>query len=448
MNMEKEFQFVDFLKRYLFWILIIPILLISLLSGIVKLGTIYINTNELIIDINSPIKLGEYLYYYFSIVGIEVTGLLSYAIWKTSIKSNKLSEAIINKEVDRDKENIRESALIAYYDLLSNIGILKILYSTRILKTKTDEINKLNITTDWVKNIANLRDILTGKELEMIFYLYNSFLLLNELNHSTDGGNDELNILINKLSKMIFIPVLLDYLWMDFNGLTVAILNNKYFPILRKIQIASKKSFDLSEEYISDGKIRKLIIKQSNGSVKYEGEFLDEILVNGTDKWNLDNGQLLYSFTYKNGTIIRGKYNNKFKEEFGPIFNCKFNKYIQTDGYTSVFHSSNIISYRGSIISGEPDGQGVKYSTKNSLTPIFSGVWRKGRMINGEFINKSSGSRVIYFKGEYRNNNPYSGEIECSELFEFKGAYGFKGIIREGKLLTGSGYKFFKDIDD
>jgi len=238
--MEKEYRFKDFVKKYFIWILISPILLISpiilitLLSLIAKWGSILINSNGLNIDTSTPISLGEYLYYYIAAVGIEVTGLLSYAIWRTSKESNKLWEDISTKEENKDKEIVRESALIVYYDLLSNISILKMLYSTQILEIKPVETNRLNIQSGWVKNIANLRDILSETELEMIFNLYNSFLLLSELESSSnlnDESND-LKILVDKLANNIFTSVLLDDLWMNFNGITESILNNKYYPIL------------------------------------------------------------------------------------------------------------------------------------------------------------------------------------------------------------------------
>jgi len=445
--MQKEYKIRDFIKKYLFWILVSPILLISLLSIIVRLGTSIINTNELTIDLDSPVKLGEYLFYYISVVGIEVTGLLSAAIWKTSMESNKLWEDISNKEENKDKEVIRESALIVYYDLISNISILKMLYSAQMLKTKTVETNRLNILPDWVKNIANLRDILTGKELEMIFTLYNSFLLLSELERDSNVESNELKTLVNKLAKKIFIPVLLDNLWMDFNGVTESILNNKYYPILRKIQLASKISLS-DNEYNYFNEEGELCVKQNNGSIKYKGEFINGIIQNGIDEWHLDDGTLFYSFQYENGEIIKGNYSNKFRNKYELIFDCQFNQEgKQTDGYTTTFYSANMIKYQGSIVAGKYYGEGKSYADKNSSKLLFSGTWEKGKMLSGRYINKSS-NRIVYFKGEYKNKLPYTGTIECSEFYEFNGTYGFKGRIDKGRPIEGSGYKFVREIVD
>ena len=378
-------------KKYFVWILISPILLISpiilisLLSLIAKWGSILINSNGLNINTSTPISLGEYLYYYIAAVGIEVTGLLSYAIWKTSMESNKLWEDISTKEENKDKEMVRESALIVYYDLLSNISILKMLYSTQILEIKPVETNRLNIQSGWVKNIANLRDILSETELEMIFNLYNSFLLLSELEHSSNDEGNDLKILVDKLANNIFTSALLDDLWMNFNGITESILNNKYYPILRKIELTSKnlnnKKF---KSYSDDG---ELCIKQNNGKVKYKGKFVNGSMQDGIDQWHFDDGILLYSFVYKNGKIIRGKYFNRFREKYELIFDCQFNDSgARTDGYTTIFYSQNIIKYQGLIINGKYDGQGKSYSNKDSLKPVFSGIWEKGKML--EHISK------------------------------------------------------------
>ncbi len=447
--MGKGYRVRDFVRKYLFWILICPILVIWAISLIVKWEALHFNTNGLIIDISTPIKLGEYVYYYISVVGIEVTGLLSYAIWKASIESNKLWQDMSNKEENKDKEIVRESALIVYYDLVSNISILKMLYSTQMLKTKAIETNKLNIITDWVKNIGNLRDILTGKEIEMLFNLYNSFSLLSELERTPNPDNEsnELKTLVKQLSKKIFISVLLDHLWMDFDGVTESILNNRYYPILRKIQMASKVNL-YNDEYSYSSEDGDLCVNQNNESVKYKGEFINGIIQNGTDQWHLDDGTILYALKCENGKVVSGKYSNKFREEKELIFDCKFNgEGKQTEGYTTIFYSPNIMKYQGLIADGKYYGQGKYYANKNSLKLMFSGTFEKGKMLKGKYLNKSS-KKIIYFKGEYRNKAPYTGNIECSEFFELDGTYGFKGIIKEGKPIDGSGYKFAQEIID
>ena len=104
----------------------------------------------------------------------------------------------------------------------------------------------------------------------------------------------------------------------------------------------------------------------------------------GIDQWHFDDGILLYSFEYKDGKIIRGKYYNRFREEYELIFDCQFNeKGARTDGYTTIFYSQNTIKYQGLIINGKYDGQGKSYSNKDSLKPIYSGIWEKGKMLEG-----------------------------------------------------------------
>lgn len=446
--MKNKISSKNFLKKYLPYILlalIIPIISISALSAIIKWGTNFINTNELIIDTYEPISIGDYLGYYIAIVSIEITGLLSLALLRTSNKSNKLSEDIKNKEDKRDREAVRESALIIYYDLISNLSILKAMYSLKGSKLRRMEENKLNVVSDWVKNVANLRDILTKKELETIFNLYNSFLLLNELDNNKSDDNNEIDTLVKSLSEKIFIPALLNYLWMDFKGITESILNSQYYLILKKIELASRDSSNNEDDilYSENGEI---LIKQSNGNTKCKGIFADGAMKDGKDEWYMDNETLLYSFEYKNGEIISGKYINIFRDKYELVFDGQLNSSKElVNGYGTSFYSPNKIKYQGFVSNGVFDGEGKSYSVNNSLKPSFSGIWKEGEMINGEYINDKSNS-ILYFKGEYRNNRPYSGEIKYSELCKFKDSYGFEGIISEGKPLKGRGYKFFKDI--
>jgi len=136
---------------------------------------------------------------------------------------------------------------------------------------------------------------LTKKELETIFNLYNSFLLLNELDNNKRNDNNEIDTLVKSLSEKIFISALLDYLWMDFKGITESILNSQYYLILKKIELASRDSSNDEEEifYNENGEI---LIKQNNRNIKCKGILVDGVMKDGKDEWYMDNGTLLYSF--------------------------------------------------------------------------------------------------------------------------------------------------------
>lgn len=445
---KTEFKFIDFLKKYLLWILIIPIVSISALSCIIKFGTNLINTSEIAIDLDTPVKLGEYLYYYISIVAIEVTGLLSYAIWKTSVKSNELSNEIVKKEELRDKEIIRESALIVYYDLITNINILRKQYIKYIRKGDLIEVNKPMISIDWVKNTANLRAFLNDTELETVFNLYNSFALMNEFEYESSERDDNFVKLIERLAIKLFQPVLLDYLWLNFNGITMSILNNKYYPILRKIEMATKIDFDMKSYSENDGK-ENIEIKQKNNAIKYKGTFVDGILVNGTDSWYREDGSIMYSFKIKDNYIISGTFISRFRDENELIFDCDFDKeYNQQNGFSTQFYKPNKIKYQGYIKNSEFDGEGVKYRKHYSSSPLFKGIWKENERIEGEYINKSS-NKIKYFKGNFKNDKPFTGYIETGLVYELKGIYGFKGEIVNGIPINGKGYVHNKNhVDD
>ncbi|MBK5243259.1 hypothetical protein [Clostridium sp.] len=130
------------------------------------------------------------------------------------------------------------------------------------------------------------------------------------------------------------------------------------------------------------------------------------------------------------------------------IFDCKFDDGgRQYSGETTIFYDSKRVRYHGKVLDGIYNGKGKLYADNKSSVLNYTGIWKDGIMVNGEYSNKLSNS-IKYFKGDYKNNIPYSGEIEVSRTHEFKGAYGFKGTIFEGKLIKGFGHKFNKNYFD
>ncbi len=442
----EEFSIKSIKKRYIFLVMISPVILIFLMCIVIKYGTILINTGELIIDISSPVKIGEYLGYYFTVIGIELTALLSYALWRTSVRSNNLAKAINDKEENRDSENIRESALTVYYDLIFKISMLKMLYTRSKHKSNLLETKKLIISSDWVKHVVNLRNVLNRHELYCLFDLYNSFQLLHDLGENVNREQDELEDLIKHLANKMFIPSILNYLWMDFSGEIEATLNSQYFMVFRKIQATINN--ELESKYYTKLPSGEVEVKLNSGHKKYTGEFANGKLRNGVDYWESSNGHMSYTFKYENYNIIEGNYSNKVSEVDDIIFDCRFDSEgKQTTGRTTLFYESNNIKYKGEIVNQKYDGEGSLYYDSKIPSIQFTGVWKEGKRVNGEYINKNS-DEIKYFKGEYRNNTPYTGEIEVGDTYEFRGAYGFKGIIREGKLIKGHGHMFSKNYFD
>lgn len=411
--------------------LTLPIILMSILSIVVKWGTIKINSLEIIIDFSKSIDIGDYLNYYFVIVGIEITAYLSYWLLQTSKQSNRLAKEINDKEKNRDNEKIRESALIIYYDIISKIRTLITLYNHKSFNVSSEIENKINNNSDWIKNIANLRDILTEYELETIFNLYNNFLLLSELQHNQIDKSNEIDNIVNILVNKLFIHPLVDYLWMDFDEIIESLLNSEYYIIFRKIFLTiEKKKIEINELKL-----------QKNGKTKYVNCKFDEHgnIINGIDEWYIDENNLLYKFEYKNRKIVNGLFNNKRKE---LIFNCIFNDDNSCkDGYITYFYEPNKLKYKGNIKNGKYEGEGNSYFKSNSNKIEFSGIWEKGKKKYGEYKNSYQNALIKFFSGEYKNGRPYSGRIKCNYSYKISSdAYGFEGTIFKGKPINGTGY--------
>ncbi len=414
----------------------LPILLMSMLSSIVKFGTVKINSSEIIIDFLKPIEIGNYLNYYFTILGIEVTGVLTYSVLQTSKQSNILTKEINDKEKNRDKEKIRESALIIYYDIISKIRNLIVLYNSKEFNVNTEIINGFNASSDWVKNIANLRDVLTAYELETIFNLYNNFLLLTEFQHTQGDKSEEMNSIVNNLSNKLFITPLLNYLWMDFNGMTELLLSSKYYIILKKILSVTQNKENRTIDFL----------QHNNKKIKYNNCEFDDYgnIIKGVDKCYTSNNNLLYEFEYNDRKIVKGIFYNKHRE---LIFNCTFNLNTSySEGYVTYYYKPNRLKYKGNIKNGKYAGTGIVYYDSNANSIEFSGIWENNKKKNGEYKSNSNNASILYFNGEYKNDMPYSGKIECHYTFKLRSSdvYGFNGTIFQGKPVDGGGYKVSK----
>lgn len=174
--------------------LFMPFLFISIISYITKRATLMINTSEVIITFQKEISLGDYIYYYLVVLGTEVTFYFSNALLQVSKKSNKLAEAINEKEEIRSAERIRDCAAYLYMDLkrlIDKSTEIMIHYTAENLRLSLksfDEKEKRmkdwiqfrylgNISTDWKFNIAKLRGELKKNDInyEELLDLYLKF---------------------------------------------------------------------------------------------------------------------------------------------------------------------------------------------------------------------------------------------------------------------------------
>ncbi|MHB9940523.1 hypothetical protein CF065_02535 [Clostridium sporogenes] len=431
-------------NNYLLWgiiVLIVPGIAIYLLNLLLKIGCYmgdwlsqYMDLSFIIIDTNSSISIGDYISYYFTIMALEVTGILSWALLKTSRKSNELSEAIKAKEDNRDNEKVKESAMIIYYDLLSNVRILKNLYVTLILNKETKSVEVIDINKDWIKNLSELRILLSKREIDVLFELYENFSSLSKAQVCSDA--EAIKCITKGTANKLFINVLLKYLWMDFGGKFDSILHNKYYIIFRKIEVKineEKECYSIQSNCLQ--------MKQANGNEKIYGEYINGVLKNGTDSYYDENGHLIYSLTYKNYKVVKGKYFNYINDVFEKIFDVKFDENgIEDTGYIIIFYDSYKIKYKGGIKGEKYEGTGILYQDSEYVSVIFDGSWEQGKKKEGTFKDNRKNSSIVYFEGSFNNDKPYTGEIKLGNLKTFKDVYEYRGTIKVGKMENGFGY--------
>lgn len=137
------------------------------ISQVTELFSSY--SRKLTITANDFPTLSEIIYYLICIYTLIITGIFSWVIWQTSKKSNQLAEEIKIKEENRDKENVRENALIIYYDLTLAFEDLRKLFISRIINKEKSTPSRIFLSNDWIKNVAILRDKLKPEETNDIY---------------------------------------------------------------------------------------------------------------------------------------------------------------------------------------------------------------------------------------------------------------------------------------
>ncbi|HDX9547302.1 TPA: hypothetical protein ROX78_005602, partial [Bacillus cereus] len=141
-----------------------------------------------------------------AIYALCATTFFSKLVWKVSESSLLVSQQLQDLEKTRDKEIVRENALIVYYDLQRGISNLRYIYINCVLNGTEPKINRIYFSAEWIKNVANLRDGLTNQELNRVYKLYEQFYALQNIleEYKANEINDELIEFIERLSKEVF----------------------------------------------------------------------------------------------------------------------------------------------------------------------------------------------------------------------------------------------------
>ena len=146
----------------------------------------------------------------------------------------------------------------------------------------------------------------------------------------------------------------------------------------------------------------------SEGKIKYEGEYLYDHLIKGKE---FINGKLEYEGDF----LFDKKWNGKGYDENGNI------KYQLTNGTGTIeeYNNSNELIYIGEYSNGKRNGKGKEYEDGEL---IFEGIFLNNERKEGkEFYSDGS----IFYEGEYLHGlkNGKGKEYSQRGLLLFEGEY-------------------------
>lgn len=459
-------------KTWLFIAFFIPLVL-SLIIMYLIFGNLFVAFQKMLQLKGNPTRTADAvvsLAYIGTILiasyGLITTALFSYLVWRVSIESFRVSKELKNLEENRDKETIREQALIVYYDLQRGFSYIRNLHISTLIKNKQPNPKLLFFSEDWIKNVATLRNELSNEELNKIYEIYNDFFTLQSLlkdyseNHA--DKNNEVSQAVEVISKKIFAEFIPLQILTEFEDSTTEdLLEINLYIILQKIflvtfsdsQIKKKKGDSSSDVLVNES----LFYTNRNGEIwngegtlftaggyeKANGFFINGLFMTGTvygyakSKW--------YSIEYRdigqerkiiNGEIIDLKEINDehfyYKGEFqdGKLFN----------GITTLFNRDGSIAYRGHLVNGVKEGRAISYNSEGEI--YFKGTYEQGLRIKGVLFNK--GKEV--FKGDFQNGRPWNGQV-IKFHFNNEKIKNFTGEMIDGKPYNGTGTRFKRNQD-
>lgn len=339
--------------------LILPLILISVLSLIVIIGAEIgsrLRIGWLAINIKEIVGIGDYISFYIAILGIEITGILSFAILNATQNSNiineKNSKNLLYLEKQRERRELQTIKSVVYNDLLIAIEHIRKCYINQVLKKYKYDVNfNIYLRETWANDIAKLETQLTELEFKLLNELYRelfSMMAVSNTGKEEDG--------LKRIMKHISSPIFLEYQYIvsDYLENPESILNQKY---LKLIKILSNK--DLNDS--------KLIVYFDSGEKFYEVYYQGEVT---KAKIFAIDGTVLGE-----GTIIKDSF---------------------ISGIFSIFNGNQFKRYYGELQDGLFHGQGTEYFKEGDIKN--RGIWREDKLIEGEMfgISLSDQNDIIY----------------------------------------------------
>lgn len=452
--------FVALMVPLIFSLIVLYFIFGNLIEAFGKMWDFKGNPSRTAEAIASLSYVGSILLALYSII---ITAIFSYLVWQVSLGSFKVSKELKNLEENRDKEVVREQALIVYYDLQRGISYLRDLYISTVKNGISPNPKRLFFSDEWIKNVATLRNGLSKEDINIVYKMYNDFLTLQSLlDNPIDKSPEhiELSLVVKDMSKKYFtnfFPLhLLDQYTTssaeDFLEIDFYIILQKIYLLTFPANLVIKQKTGMTSFDVNINNIRFYSVRRGdlwdgegtlytpNGQEKATGHFTEGIFRTGKVYGYFDDVTKKYLINYETTgterTILEGElvdthgagqeyYYLKGRFQNGEIYN----------GITTKFHSNGIVSFRGNVENGIREGRGITYTEDGKKA--FNGIYKENERFRGTLYKNGSES----FVGEFKNGRPWSGKVTNFEISREK-VKRFTGEIKDGRSYTGTGIRF------
>ncbi|HDR7415088.1 TPA: hypothetical protein QCX14_005294 [Bacillus toyonensis] len=408
-----------------------------------------------------------------AIYALCATTFFSKLVWNVSESNLLVTQQLQDLEKTRDKEIVRENALIVYYDLQRGISNLRDLYISYVLKGIEGKPNKIYFSAEWIKNIANLRDDLTNQELNKVYKLYEQFYALQNTleNNNMNKQDEEIRGYLEELSREVFANHIPLELMDELKAASVEeIVDIDLYIILQKIYwltfVSSKRELEQKKVngkyvyktylngvlfFVGDNKEAFIGVGElynTDGKIKCSGKFESKQFIEGIVYGYYSPKCKMYEIQLTTDGIKKGiLYELTDSDENRYFYNGEFKDGEVFNGITTLFHYDKDISYRGEIREDYKEGQGTSYDRCGQK--IFEGIWKSDLCYNG--IIFKDGNEI--FEGEVKVvkiNYDYDELLKawngkataCDISSKVKE---FTGEICEGKPINGEGLVLWLD---
>ncbi|MGE7094466.1 hypothetical protein ACQKII_24145 [Lysinibacillus sp. NPDC048646] len=199
-------------------VLIAPFLLIPAVSGILKLSLLvgeFLPSYLLLLEIDTSekVSISTFIYYYTCFLAIEVTGILSYAVYKlSSYKEKKEKKDEIIEKVILVNRELRVNLFVYNAELYTVGGVscnLKKIIKDKEMNDYGNYLKQKNLsfnTIEWEKHKFELEIILKNNNEEILYAetneIYNSIYILNNTKWSYNLPTEQFKMFDKTIEKI------------------------------------------------------------------------------------------------------------------------------------------------------------------------------------------------------------------------------------------------------